>query len=949
MDRPDRPQAQRPDGPPRLAPGRATPRVPPALRRRLDYLGRVLGQVLREQAGTRFFRLEEHVRREAIRLRSTDPGRLPELLADVERLDVATAFQLVRAFGLYFHLNNMAEQAHRLHVLRRSESRPAARPYGESIAATVQLLHEKGVTAAEVRALLSQLLVWPVFTAHPTETRRRTVLDHLRRLEHLITGLEAPYLRLSERQALAEDLLDEVTLLWQVEEVRARAPTPLDEAASTVNTFLAGVYETTPALHRDLEASLAEFYPGEEHLARPFVRFSSWVGGDRDGNPNVRPETTAATLHMQREAILARYLAEVGELAGRFSQSARQAGVSAALLASLAADATDLPETLAAARERYPNEPYRHKLLAVHERLRRAALPPTAPAAERAGAYLSPEPFRRDLEVVADSLSEHHDERLARDLIGDLLLRLDVFGFHLATLEVRQHSARHGTAVASLLAASGRPGYEALGEGERQRVLLDRLVEPSPGERTLPLPPEDEEVVQTFRIIAALQRQLGERACDTYIISMASAPSHLLEVLLLAKEAGLLRVQPDGGVAASLRVAPIFEQIAALRGASGVLDTVLGLPLYRRYVAACGDEQEVLLGYSDSGKDGGYVAANWELYRAHCAIDAVCRKHGVRLLMFHGRGGSIGRGGGPMGSAIMAQPCGALQGRLKFTEQGQVVFARYANTAIAHRHLEQVTSALLRAALDPTVLARQEAADPAWAETMDRLAADGLAAYRGLVYETPALTTFFQQATPIGEIELLPIASRPVFRQGDRSIEHMRAIPWVFAWHQVRCNLPGWYGLGTALARASERGELERLRQMYRDWAFFQVLLDNAQVSLGVATLAVTRLYAGLVQDRALAEEIMGRIEEEFRLAVDSILAVTGQRRLLERLPVLAESVALRNPYVDPLHCVQVAMLRRWRQGCPLGPAEAQSWCELALSTILHSINAIAAGVEMTG
>ena len=835
-----------------------------------------------------------------------------------------------------------------MRALRLAESQPAGQPYAESIQATIRLLRTRGVSAAELRLILGRIMVWPVFTAHPTETHRRTVLDHLRRIGGLIAALDAPFLRLSERRSLEAELRGEVALLWQTEEMRAQAPTPLDEVVSTLHTFLDSVYEVAPRLQHDLQYSLDESYPGELFPERPFLRFGSWVGGDRDGNPNVRPETTVAAARLQRQLILERYEREVGDLAERYSIAPARADEAPELTASLALDLHALPELLRPLRQRDSGEPYRLKLRAMAERLRRARLPDGAPATERAGAYDGPEAMDRDLALIAASLSRHRSGQVADDVIGDLHLRLAVFGFHLVTLEVRQHSALHSQAVAELLSAAGESGYTSLPEAEQQAQLVHHLLRPG----ALPaveLTPRSREELDTFRAIAEVQREAGRCACDTYIISMTNALSHLLEVLLLAKQAGLVRVGADGGVETQLSVVPIFEKIEDLLRAPDVLREALDIPLYRAFVEACGGEQQILLGYSDSSKDGGYVAANWGLFRAHRELAAVCRQSGVELLLFHGRGGSIGRGGGPMGNAIMAQPRGALRGRIKFTEQGQVVFARYSNPAIAHRHLEQVTSALLRAALDPGVIDRQEASNPAWEATLDALAGEGWRAYRSLVHETPGFLDFFREATPIGEIALLAIASRPVFRGDAHAVEDLRAIPWVFAWHQVRCNLPGWYGMGSALARANAGDSGEQLQTMYRASTFFQVLLDNAQVSLGVASLEVTQLYSDLVEDEALRGAILERIQSEYRLARDGILAATGQSALLERQAGLRSSIAVRNPYVDPLHCAQVTSLRAWRRGCPLGTAEEREWCNLELGIILNSINAIADGVEITG
>jgi phosphoenolpyruvate carboxylase len=935
--------------------------IPAALREGHSYVGGVLGRVLRDQAGQAFFEREELIRRAAIRLRSRSPLRLDRLMSLVEPLDQRETFQLVRAFGLYFHLANLAEQRYRIRALRTAESRPPNRPYAESIAGAIDDLARAGVPAAAVSKLLEHLLVWPVFTAHPTEARRRTVLGHLRRLDSLLDERdEHGALRLSERAELESAIEEEVLLLWQTDEIRGYTPTPLDEVRSILGSFVDSVYEVAPALHRDLRRALAAAYPGAELPRRPFLRFSSWVGGDRDGNPNVTAPITRETLQIHREVILDRYVAEVGELARRLTQSLRLAGASPELLDSLAADARELPSVIAPLEDRFPGEPYRQKLRVVQERLRRASLGADSPADARVGAYDGPNAFRRDLELVARSLATHGDRRLAEDgPVGDLLLRLDVFGFHLASLEMRQHSARHTAALAEVLERAGRPGYADLSEPDRldllQSLLLDQgqVGGPLLHDRDA-LSPETRDVLDVFLVLADAQKH-DARAADTYIISMAAQPSHILEVLALARLAGVIRLGGEAngsGDSAGLRVVPIFEQIEELGRAGDVLEGTLRLPVYRRYLEASGLEQEVMLGYSDSSKDGGFVAANWKLLQAHRALAEVCNREGIRLLMFHGRGGAIGRGGGQMGRAVMSQPRGSLGGRIKFTEQGQVVFARYADPAVAHRHLEQITSSLIRAALDPSLQAQQEASDPAWETVMARLAEEGRRAYRDLVYENPRFEEFFLQATPIEEIGLLPIASRPIYRGGVESghvIERMRAVPWTFAWHQNRCNLPGWYSMGSALASAIEAGDLEALRAMYRDWAFFRTMVDNVRISMAISTLEVTRLYSTLVGDEQTASEIMGRLEEEFARAREGLRAVIDADDPLAGMSVLARSVTMRNPYVDPLHCVQVATIRAWREGCPLGAGDEREWCDRALSIIRHSINAIAAGVQTTG
>ena len=924
-------------------------RLPPAARRISALLDTALNDLLREHAGERVAAAEGRMRAHAAELRSTPNPDLTPLIDAVSELSAPDAFELVRALGVRFHLANTMEQHHRLFALRRAESAPGGRPYAESIDDTVLALREAGVSAEAVLSTVSRMLVWPVFTAHPTEARRVTVLRHLRRIADLLSSLEAAALRTSEAGWLQRALKDEILMLWETSEVRSQAPTPLDEASSTLNSFVDSVYEVAPRLQLDLRVALAYHYGVELPVESPFVRFGSWVGGDRDGNPNVTANVSEQTLRLQRSLILAKHEQFMRGLAERFSQSSGRTRATPELLASIAADATLLPELARGMARAYPNEPYRQKLRVIAERLRLTREADSNGQKPPPAAYRGPDAVKRDLELVARSLRADGADRLAAGPVADAIGRIEVFGFHLATLEVRQESGRHEQAIGELLQLRGGPAYGELAEAERCETLCRQL-------RSWPDAPDRRwlsadaiEVLDTFELMARAQATLGPRACDTYIISMAESPSDILEVALLAAGAGLCRSLPDGTAKSAFDIVPIFEQVEALRHAGQIMSDTLALPAYRALVRARGDVQHVMLGYSDSNKDGGFLAANWMLFKAHRALAAACASHGVRLVLFHGRGGAIGRGGGQMGKAILSQPRDALAGAIKFTEQGQVVFARYSEPGIAHRHLEQVSSALLAASLDPAVIARQEAADPAWEETLDWMAETSLRAYRALVYEDPDFESFFYYAPPINEIGLLPIASRPIFRSGAHSIRQIRAIPWVFAWNQIRCNLPGFFGLGAALTAAIDAGLLPRLRRMYDEWACFQSAIENAEISLAASSMPVTRLYLRLAGDAEAAERVMTAIERDYEQATEAILVIKQEERLLAGQPMLQASIDRRNPDVDPLHCVQVAALRAWRAGCPLGANDPQAWCRDALTTILHSINAIAAGVQTTG
>lgn len=916
------------------------------LREEVRLLGSVLGDVLREQGGEQLFATVERIRKAAIAVRTeySAAGRA-ELARLVEELDLGTAAGVVRAFGTFFHLINTAEEHHRLRTLRAREIAAYPAPRHESIAAAVQTLASEGVPADEVRRLLARLAVQPVLTAHPTEARRRTVLEHLRRVGMLVARMDRPDRAPSERARQLEELRAEVTLLWQTSEMRLSAPSVLDEVRNGLYYFDESLYGVLPSIFRDLEEALATYYPGERFEVPSFIRFGSWMGGDRDGNPAVTPAVSEETLRLHRELILQKYEAEATMLARRLSISRRLVEVDPEVERAVAADLAILGSEFNLGLKGNPDEPYRQALAVVSEKLRRTRLagPGAPPAPDR---YANPGELLDDLARIDRSLRGHRGERIADGLLADFRRRVEVFGFHLAELEFRQHAQRHTAALAEILARAGVcADYAALDEGERVALLAREIANPRPLiPAELQYTPETADVVEVFRTLRRLQRAHGEAACRTYIISMTRAVSDVLAVVLLAKEAGLVAVEGGRVVASSLDVVPLYEEIEELRRCGMVTDCLLAQPCYRALLAARGDLQQIMIGYSDSNKDGGFLAANWELYRAQRALAEVCRAHGVALKLFHGRGGAIGRGGGPTNRAILAQPAGTVDGRLKLTEQGEVIFARYANPAIAHRHLEQVTGALLLASLSPSARAAREAVAPSWEARMDRLAERSRQTYRQLVYETPGFLEYFLQATPIQEVGRLKIGSRPASRTSSPGVRDLRAIPWVFSWTQTRCNLPGWYGLGSALDEDLRRdpGAQAELRAMYEGWPFFRSTIDNAQISLGTADMRIAELYASLVEDRVAAECIFTAIAREYERCERAILAVTGRERLLDHAPVLRRSIALRNPYVDPMNHVQVALLRR------LARASAEE-AERLRAVLQATINGIAAGVQTTG
>jgi len=952
------------------------------LARDVSTLGRLLGDVLREQEGDAGFELVEDFRARTKALRASEPFPADfgeegtGLLERTAALSLAEARRLVRAFTAYFHLVNMAEERHRLRVLRDRERAAGGVPRAESIAEAVAAAARSGLAPERVRAFLERYAVEPVFTAHPTEARRRTVLEKLRRMASLVESLDDPRHPPAQVVSLHDRIREEIAGLWLTEEVRRQAPTVLDEVRNGLFYFEESLWQVVPRLHREMEEALAAAYPGRELPVPPFLRFGSWMGGDRDGHPHVTARVTEATLRMQKDAVLALYAKELEELQRSLSMRAEAQETAPALAASLDEDARLMPDTAAMLARHYEGEPFRRKaglMLARVQAARRlnaarlaerappegegedpnlwrTATPPDPPRGDDARvAYRRAAEMQADVAVVRDALRGLRGDRIADGALRDLQRRVEAFGFHLARLDLRQHSQVHERAAAELLRSAGMADdYLSLDEPARVAVLARALESPRPLEiGRAACSASTAEVVAVFATARDLQEEMGPEALGGYIVSMTAGVSDVLEPLLFARSAGLFA--PECGAAparSGLDVVPLFETIDDLHRCAGLLAELLALPVYAAHVEARGGRQQVMLGYSDSNKDGGFVTASWELYKAQRALGETCRAAGVDLLLFHGRGGAIGRGGGPTNRAILGQPPGTLEGRLRFTEQGEVAFARYSNPDIAHRHLEQTLNAVIRASLRPPGESRT-AAPADWTAAMDRMSAAAQDAYRRLVYEDPEFIDYFRQATPIDEVADLRIGSRPAKRQGGGRIQDLRAIPWVFSWTQSRHGIPGWFGLGAALegesGRDGEKGRA-RLAAMYREWPFFRSLLDNAQMSLGKSDLAVARLYDGLAEPPELRARVFGVVEAEWRRTAAAVLSVTGQPAIMAGSPVLRESIRLRNPYVDPMSFAQVSLLGRLRD-LPEGSPDHEPLHRLVALTI----NGIAAGLQNTG
>jgi phosphoenolpyruvate carboxylase len=747
---------------------------------------------------------------------------------------------------------------------------------------------------------------------------------------------------------VVERLYAEVTNLWQTNELRQRRQTVGDEVRNGLYYFEHSLFGVTAEIYRDLHDWLARLYPGLVGRRYRFLTFGSWIGGDRDGNPNVTAEVTERTLRTHRALILSLYRDAVVRLQSLLTASTVLVPVSGALQQSLAGDLEEFGPGGDKIRSRWPDEPYRQKLTFMMARLdatlaRNGVAPDGAlmdATSRRSGPwYREADHFLADLDLIAESLLANGGTRTAGDALEDLRVQASVFRFHLASLDVRQHRDRIVSAVAEILGIPGsREGFDALPE-ERRMESLQNLIRDPPDLAFWMLTEETTETVETFRTVARMQEEMGAEAADTFIVSMATRPDDLLAVLALARIAGLFDPGPPRS---TLRIVPLFETEDDLQRAPDIMAALYAHPLYARQLEAWKREQEIMLGYSDSDKDAGYVTSNWCLYGTQKDLTRQAEEWNIALTFFHGRGGAIGRGGGPLARAILGQPRGTVCGRLKVTEQGEVLFTRYANPGIAHRHLEQVINAVIRKSVPALEEEPEEAAR--WGRTLETLSTRGARVYRDLVSDDPAFLRFFEEGTPLRSIIRLRVASRPAARaDGQLRLETLRAIPWVFAWIQARYGVPGWYGLGSALREAIEAGALAELRAMYEEWPFFRWLIDAAQISLGKADITIARTYAGLVPDEDVRQRLYASIEDEFQRTVKTVNAVIGQEQLLDSWPLLQRSIELRNPYVDPMSFIQVRMIHEVRA------AHDDKQIALLRSLIDRSVAGIAAGLQNTG
>lgn len=939
------------------------------LRQDIRTLGEMLGSAILQHGGPRVFATVERLRLDCRRLRecASELATLPDALATaaseelatldgeitrlVEECDLQTAIDVIRAFTVYFHLINTAEQHQRVrrrHAYERGGQPQRQRGSLASLGATLGQMD-----AAALEHLLASLSIELVFTAHPTEATRRSLITQSRRIADLL-GVRDTSEQMTPRQQenWRRDLQNTITLLWRTDSLRHVRLRPIDEIKMGSYYLDEVLYTAVPALYAELEQVLQETREGEPVTVPPFLRLGSWIGGDQDGNPHVLPATIQQALALQRTHIVEHYRAAIEALAQEYAQSLQYCTITEELAASLARDAHHLQEYDRELGPQTAREPYRRKLSFMWKRL--GLFLPEGRESEPYP-YLTPAELLADLELVRASLSSDGEQGIARGNLSTLIRQVQVFGFHFAALDIRQHSERHASALGELLQVSGllQEDYRHLAEAERVRVLQTLLGDP----RVLPrqqltLSDETSHILQTFEAIRTAREQFGPGAITCYIISMTRSLSDLLEVLFFCKEAGVQ----------ALPIVPLFETIDDLRACTDILQTAFQLPVYRAHLQVCQNRQQVMLGYSDSSKDGGILTSGWELYQAQGRLADLGHRSGIGMTLFHGRGGAVGRGGGPIYDAILGQPPGSVNGHIRITEQGEMLSFKYGLPAIALRNLELVTAGVLQASLPESAV--QEALPPPeqarWAEILRELSASAYACYRRLIYEDADFLRFFEQATPILELGWLNLGSRPARRAQGRSLEELRAIPWVFAWMQSRYVLPSWYGVGYAFeAFLAKRPEaLAELRQMYEQWPFMRAFIDNMQMTLSKADLYIARHYATLVAEDEVRTRLSQMIDAEYQRTRRALLAIIDGQALLDTNPVLQLSIRRRNPYVDPLSYFQVVLLRRLRAlGGPLlldeqhqASASAQERERARLTyAVLLTINGIAAGLRNTG
>jgi len=921
------------------------------LRSRVKLLGRLLGNVLHAQAGERVYKTVETLRKGYVSLRKKDePRKRNRLKKIIRNLEPSLATHVVRAFSTYFSLLNIAEEAFQ-HTQRRREVRTSNVLWKGSFNHTLHEFKQQGITADQLQTLLNSLNYVPVFTAHPTEAKRRTILETLRRIFVTSEQLNDPRLGKGERENITQEIENQIQVLWKTDEVRVHKPKVVDEIRNGQYYFRQSLFSAVPIAYHYLNKAIKDVY-GEEarNITLPtFISFGSWIGGDRDGNPFVKPETTVMALRMQKREMLLEYLNRVRKLSHLLTFSNQLCTPSEEILKSLECEDVICQSAFSENPNRYSHEPYRRKLHIMHYRLELSlrtikSLLEGNVRERYEGRYLNEQEFLDDLEMIHASLCSHGDEAIANCELLDLIYLVRTFGFYLAHLDIRQESTRHTDAVSEILATQGT-AYTDIDDTQRINILSDLISADKPIEFDAShFSEETQETLEVFNVMSRMRKEISQKAFGSYVISMTHSASHIMEVMWLASLAGLAG-KKDGEWFCDIEISPLFETVEDLQHIDPVMRALFANNTYSTLLKIAGNRQEIMLGYSDSCKDGGILASGWNLYQAQQNITALAREYGVELRLFHGRGGTIGRGGGPTHDAILSQPEDTVHGQIKFTEQGEVLSSKYSNIETASYELSMGVTGLMKASR--SLVVPPQAHNEDYLSIMNELAASGEETYRDLIMHTEGFMDYFYEATPVTEIGLLNIGSRPSHRKkSDRSMSSIRAIPWVFGWAQSRHTLPAWYGIGSAVSKwhGNDPKRIEILQDMYKNWPFFQALMSNTQMALYKGDMDIAAEYAEQCSDKALAKKLHGKISAEYSNTVEQVKLIAGVESLMEESPALAVSLQRRGPYLDPLNHIQTTLLERCRDES-LGEQERDDW----RNPLLRTINAIAQGMRNTG
>ncbi len=908
-------------------------------------LPNLLGEIILEQDGQAVFDSVELLRQGFIQQRiKPDDEQQKSLLAAIEKMDVDTLGRVIHAFSTFFHLANISEE--HLNQQTRATLEATGDTWASSFSETIQKFKADGQSLSDVLALLTDLKYYPTFTAHPTEAKRPTVLEALQRIHKEYQALTKNDITRAESTACRHRLKAMIQIFWKTEAVRPAKPTVYDEVENSLYYFRESIFNCLPEIYRDLESAIKQNYPearGQALEIPNIVHFGTWVGGDRDGNPFVTPEITCHALRMQKKEILKEYIRRVDELSKILTHSQDQISLSNEFLNSMERGDIRLKKYLG---DRYTNEPYRRKLNFTKLRLEKTleqveihlngGSTPYDPMT-----FNNEETFKRELDLIRNSLIDNNEANLTRGSLQDLLRLLDSCGFYLSKMDLRQESTLHSQAIHEISATLNDPiDYASLNEADRQTWLTERLLDPEElvyEKRHITLQSID--IIAVFELISKMRSEISPFCFGSYIISMTHQASHLLEVALLAKMAGLIEVDSNGTITCKLHIAPLFETVQDLEQAEPILENLFNNPVYRQLLEFSNNTQEVMLGYSDSCKDGGILASSWNLYKAQQNIVSVTDKHGIRCLLFHGRGGTIGRGGGPTHESILSQPMGTVKGGIKFTEQGEVLSFKYNFKETARYELTVGITGLMKAS-DSNYINND---DLGHIDIMETLVSTGEQTFRTLTDDNVATMQYFYETTPSNEIALLNIGSRPSHRKkADYSKKSIRAIGWVFGWSQSRQNLPGWYGLGSALQAIINEGGLSTLQTMYSDWRYFQNVLSNSQMALLKTDQQVASQYADLCSNADIAKDVYADLKDEYELTMAMIRQVTDVEDMMADFPEIGQSVRWRNAYLDPLNYIQVLLLERLSK-------ESNRTQSPWLKPALDSINGIATGLRNTG